>query len=154
MKEKGADPTTENYSQRWRWIVEIIFTVINVITFVEDLSIEEACHGKLRKDEEAESTKHRPSASFLVQPELLKLFGLWSFPVIKFLLILIFVELIRCRCLVVIIAWLNDISTLVRIWAWVDERFFSACTLNILTAASSIRIELVHIIIYLVRVGA
>ena len=77
MEEKGADPTTENYGQTRRRWVEIRVTLFRSILFIEDLGVEEACHGELRKDEEAESTKHRPSASFLVHPELFDFIRLW-----------------------------------------------------------------------------
>ena len=82
MKEKGADPTTENNGQTRRRLVEIMIS----FAFIEDLGVEEACHGELRKDEEAESTKHRPSASFLVHPELFDFIRLW------FLLIFILLD--------------------------------------------------------------
>ena len=72
MKEKGADPTTEDYGQTRRRIVKILAFII--IIFIEDLGVEEACHEELRKDEEAESTQHGPSASLLVHPKLSQLF--------------------------------------------------------------------------------
>ena len=72
MKEKGADPAAEDYGQSRRRVGEL------ARLFTEDLGVEEACHGDLRKDEEAESTNHRPSTSEQVRTVLFPFIRLWS----------------------------------------------------------------------------
>ena len=129
MKEKGANPTTEDYGQTRRSVVKILAFII--LRFIEDLGVEEACHGELWKDEETESTQHGPSASFLVHPKLSQFFWLW-FPVFELFSILhtlsmitlfFFLDLILLiRCLEVILV-VNDITIWARIWTWVYQWF-------------------------------
>ena len=125
--------------------------------FIEDLGVEEACHGELRKDQEAESTQHRPSASFLVHPKLFKFFRLWLlvlkvFPILNTLSLqsLIFFLLIRCR--EVIIALLNDISIWARDWTCVDKQLIDF--IHFLSICHQINVWRVHVVYHLVRVSA